>query len=113
MFAGAMSGMAYVRNSEKPSVDYSAMNDAELDAARVDPSPTPAAVAKKARPKAPAVNQPDPTPTVSPREVRPKMARSDAASADPSESAKSTEPSDSPAGPLAGLGALFNGGARR
>lgn len=113
MFAGAMSGMAYVRDSYEPPVGYSALNEAELDEARVDTSPTRAVPAKKRRAEAPAATQPDPTPTVSPREVRPKKALNDAASGEPSESAGSAKPSERPAGPLAGLEALLNGGERR
>lgn len=112
MFAGAMSGMAYVRNSYEPPVGYSAMNEAELEAARVETSSTPAPPEKRRRAKAPEVAQSHPTPTASPRAVRPKKAPNDAASVEPSEPASPAR-SESPSGPLAGLEALFSGGERR
>ena len=113
MFAGAMAGMAYVRNTYEPRVSYSAMNQAELDASGVDtssPSPEPA---KKRRAKPPTTPRPPATPTAEPRDVRPKAATSESASAEPSEPSRSASPSKSPEGPLSGLETLFNGGERR
>ncbi|NGN92031.1 hypothetical protein G5C66_04675 [Nocardioides sp. KC13] len=113
MFAGAMSGMAYVRNSYEPPAPYPAIDEPDVEAGVVEASSSqPEPVRRERKAEAPVESRrPDPTPTATPRHARPKTTEQ-AASAEPTEPS-SPAPSESPTGPFAGLSELFGGGQRR
>lgn len=106
LFAGATSGIAFVRNSYEPPVDYPAMTESE-PAVSAEPAPT---QAKQDRSQSPSTRPTgaagDPTPVKAPRKVRPSASAS--ASGEPMATAEPSEsPSESPFDPLGGLGALL------
>lgn len=102
LFAAATTGIAFVRKSYQPPVDYPAMTDPEPTVS----TPASPAPAKQHRSKAPSTRPPsaaaEPTPVKAPRKVRPSASGS--ASGEPMAMA---EPSESPFDPFAGLGALL------
>lgn len=100
LFAGATSGITFVRRSYEPPVDYPAMNESELEESAVRSSPANPARTKDRLEESPSTRAPgEPTPTKSPRKVRPSASKS-------AEPRKSEEPSES-ARPFGGLGALL------
>jgi hypothetical protein len=99
LFAGATSGIAFVRKSYQPPVDYPAMNESEPAAPAS--SSAPAKQDRRESPSTRATAAPaDPTPVKAPREARPSESGSGEPMATP-------EPSQSPFDPLGGLGALL------
>jgi hypothetical protein len=114
MFAGAMSGMAYVRNSYEPPVTYPAIDEPETEAGAAESSPPeaePEPARRERKAEVPVKSRPDPTPSENPPYARPKKADRPASS----EPAKPTspQPSESQAGPFAGLAELFGGAEQR
>lgn len=100
LFAGATSGIAYVRKSYRPPVDYPAMTESEPAA-----STSPSAAAKQDRRESPSARPtgaPEPTPVKAPRKVRPSASGSGSG-----EPMATPEPSESPFDPLGGLGVLL------
>ena len=98
LFAGATSGITFVRRSHEPPVDYPAMNESELEESAVRSSPTKPA-RKKDRLELSPSTRPTGTPAKTPRKVEPSASES-------AEPRKSEEPSES-VGPFGGLGALL------
>ncbi|MFE7228009.1 hypothetical protein ACFU7D_24665 [Nocardioides sp. NPDC057577] len=102
LFAAATTGIAFVRKSYQPPVDYPAMTDPEPTASTAA-SPAPA---KQHRSEAPSTRPTgaaaEPTPVKAPRKVRPSASGS--GSGEPMATA---EPSESPFDPLRGLGVLL------
>lgn len=104
LFAGAMSGIAFVRRSYQPPVDYPAMTESEPPASASAPaSPAEKKERLEASPRARHVGEPSESKPAKPsRKLRPS------ASASPSgEPMATAEPSESPRGPLEGLGELL------
>ncbi|WP_179659256.1 hypothetical protein [Nocardioides panzhihuensis] len=102
LFAGAMSGIAFVRRSHQPPVDYPAMTESE-PAASASAAASPAGKQERLEvsPRARPVGEPDESkPAKPPRKPRPSAS----ASGEPMATAK---PSERPRGPLEGLGALL------
>lgn len=100
LFAGATSGIAYVRKSYRPPVDYPAMTESEPAA-----STSPSAASKQDRRESPSARPtgtPEPTPVKAPRKVRPSASGSGSG-----EPMATPEPSESPFDPLGGLGVLL------
>ncbi|MFE6647191.1 hypothetical protein ACFVJS_11550 [Nocardioides sp. NPDC057772] len=106
LFAGATSGITFVRRSYEPPVDYPAMNESELEESAVRSSPVEPARTKdrlQSSPTTRPTHRPEETtPAEAPRKLR--SSPSGSASADPVASA---EPSESPSRPLGGLGELL------
>lgn len=104
IFAGAMSGIALVRRSYQPPVDYPAMNESEpVASASASASPAGKQERLDASPRARPVGEPSESkPAEPPRKLRPSPSAS--ASGEPMATA---EPSESPRGPLEGLGELL------
>lgn len=101
LFAGATSGIAFVRKSYEPPVDYPAMNESEPAASTSSSAP-----AKQDRRESlstrPTGAPAEPTPVKAPRKARPSVSGS--GSGEPMATA---EPSESPFDPLDGLGVLL------
>lgn len=101
LFAGATSGIAFVRKSYRPPVDYPAMTESEPAA-----SPSSSAPPKQDRRESPSTRPTgapaDPTPVKAPRKVRPSASGSGSG-----EPMATPEPSESPFDPLGGLGVLL------
>ena len=108
LFAGATSGIAFVRKSYEPPVDYPAMNESELEESAVRSSPAERAGKQdrlESSPSARSTGEPrETTPLKAPRKLRPSVSASGSGSEEPMES---EEPSESPVHPLGGLGALL------
>ncbi|WP_143055193.1 hypothetical protein [Nocardioides luteus] len=105
LFAGATSGITFVRRSYEPPMDYPAMNESELEESAVGSSPAKPARTKD-RLETPSTRATgEPAPTKAPRKVKPSGSKS----AEPRES---EEPSES-VGPFGGLGALLGLGDGR
>ena len=98
LFAGATSGIAFVRRSYEPPVDYPAMNETEPEESAARSSP-----AKPARKKDRLESSPSTRPTGTPAKAPRKVGPSASESAEPRES---EEPSES-VGPFGGLGELL------
>lgn len=103
LFAGATSGIAFVRKSYEPPVDYPAMNESEPVASTEASSSGPAQQDRRESPSTRQTGAPaEPTPAKAPRKVRPSASGS--GSGEPMATA---EPSESPFDPLGGLGVLL------
>lgn len=106
LFAGATSGITFVRRSYDPPVDYPAMNESELEQSAVRSSPV-----EPARTKDRLQSSSAPRPTGRPEETTPAKAprklRSSPSSSGSAEPLASEEPAESPARPLGGLGELL------
>ncbi|MBG6095181.1 hypothetical protein [Nocardioides luteus] len=101
LFAGATSGITYVRRSYEPPVDYPAMNESELEESAVRSAPVEPTRKKERLESSPSTRPTGaPTPAKAPRKLRPSASAS-------TEPMASEEPSESPAGPFAGLGELL------
>lgn len=103
LFAGATSGIAFVRRSYVPPVDYPAMNESELAESAVRSSPAEPTRKKDRLASSPSTRPTaEPTPATTPRKVRPSASGSGS-----TEPLASEEPSEGPDGPFAGLGELL------
>ncbi|MBB3088427.1 hypothetical protein [Nocardioides albus] len=104
LFAGTMSGIAFVRKSYQPPVDYPAMNETEpVATASTAASPAGKQDRLETSPRArPAGKDSESKPAKPPRKVRPSASAS--ASDEPTATAA---PSERPLGPLEGLSALL------
>ncbi|WP_406035030.1 hypothetical protein OG801_07860 [Nocardioides sp. NBC_00163] len=101
LFAGATSGIAFVRKSYRPPVDYPAMTESEPAASAS--SSAPAKQDRRPSPSTRPTGAPaDPTPVKAPRKVRPSASGSGSG-----EPMATPEPSESPFDPLGGLGVLL------
>lgn len=103
LFAGATSGITFVRRSYEPPVDYPAMNESELEESAVRSSSAEPIRQKDRLATSPSTRPTEePTPTKAPRKVRPSASGSGS-----TEPLASDEPSESPARPYGGLGELL------
>ena len=101
LFAGATSGIAFVRKTHEPPVDYPAMNESE-PAAEASSSAPPKQDRRESPSTRPTGAPADPTPVKAPRKVRPSASGSGSG-----EPMATPEPSESPFDPLGGLGVLL------
>ncbi|MEU0266040.1 hypothetical protein [Nocardioides sp. NPDC006303] len=101
LFAGATSGIAFVRKTYEPPVDYPAMNESE-PAAEASSSAPPKQDRRESPSTRPTGAPADPTPVKAPRKVRPSASGSGSG-----EPMATPEPSESPFDPLGGLGVLL------
>lgn len=106
LFAGAMSGIVFVRRSYQPPVDYPAMNESEPAASASAPaSPAGKKERLEASPRARPAGEPSESKPAKPsRKLRPSASAS--ASGEPMATA-TAKPSESPRGPLERLGELL------
>ena len=102
LFAGATSGIAFVRKSYEPPVDYPAMTESEPGAS-TEASAAPGKQDRSESPSTRPTGAPaEPTPVKAPRKVQPSASGS--GSGGPM---ATPEPSESPFYPLGGLGVLL------
>ncbi|MEU6134740.1 hypothetical protein [Nocardioides sp. NPDC047086] len=102
LFAGATSGIAFVRKSYQPPVDYPAMTESEPAAST--------AGSASASPERDRNESPSTRPTGTPAEPRPVKAprsRPSPSGSGSGEPMATTDPSESPFHPLGGLGVLL------
>lgn len=103
LFAGATSGIAFVRRSYDPPVDYPAMNESELEESAVYSSP-----AEPTRKKDRLATSPSTRPTAVPTQANaPRKVRPSASGSGSTEPLASEKPSESPDGLFAGLGTFL------
>ncbi|GGR66542.1 hypothetical protein GCM10010197_37690 [Nocardioides luteus] len=112
LFAGSMSGIAFVRKSYQPPVDYPAMDEFEPEPGAASTAPADPAGDRKRLASSPSTRPTGPAEDATPARAPQKPSPSASGSAG-AKSPATPKPSETPFDPLAGLGVLLGlGGAK-